>query len=81
LNDPVGGFVGTSVVISRRTHKAKVHEKFTATVREAFGRFPGRLFSYVGLLFKIDVSEWVVFENWGNAIDMVRQGVELALSG
>ena len=75
------GFVGTSVVISRCTHKAKVHEKFTATVREVFGRFPGGFFSYVGLLFKIDVSEWVVFEDRGNAVNMVRQGVELALTG
>jgi hypothetical protein len=33
------------------------------------------------LLFKIDVSEWVIFEDWGKAIDMVRQGVKLALSG
>jgi len=33
------------------------------------------------LLFKIDVSEWVVFEKREKAINMVRQGVELALSG
>jgi hypothetical protein len=39
------------------------------------------LFPYVGLLFKIDVSEWVVFEDQGNAINMVWQGVELALTG
>jgi hypothetical protein len=70
-----------SVAISRRTHKAKGHEEFTAAVREAFSGFPGGLFPYVGLLFKIDVSEWVVFEDRGNAIDMVRQGVQLALTG
>jgi hypothetical protein len=29
----------------------------------------------------MDVSEWVVFEDRGNAIIMVRQGVELALTG
>ena len=27
------------------------------------------------------MSEWVVFEDWGKAIDMVREGVELALTG
>jgi len=70
-----------SVVICRRTHKAKVHEKFTAAVGEAFGRFPGGLFPYVGLLFEIDVSERVVFEDRGVAVNMVRQGVELAFTG
>jgi hypothetical protein len=62
-------------------HKAKVHEKFTAAVREAFGRFLGGLFPYVGLFFKVDVSEWVVFEHRGNAVNMLRQGVELAFAG
>ena len=62
-------------LLGRLRHKAKVHEKFTAAFGEAFDRFSGGLFPYVGLLFKIDVSERMVFEDWGDAVNMFRQGI------
>jgi hypothetical protein len=77
----VGVLVGALVVVVRRTHETEVHVKFTAAFGEAFGGFLGGLFPYVGLFFEVDVSKRMVFKDRGSAIDMFRQGVELAFTG
>jgi hypothetical protein len=81
LDDPVSVLVGVPVVVMGRTHKAKVHEEFTAAFGEAFGGFSDGLFPYVGVFFEINVSKRMVFKDRGDAVNMFRQGVELAFTG
>ncbi len=77
-NNPISCLVRAFVVVARRAHKPKVQEEFTTASWESFGFFPRRLLPYVGLLFKVNVAEGVVFKDWWGAIDVFREYVELA---
>ena len=44
-------------------------------------RLLGSLFPDVGLLFKVDEPEWMIFKHRWDASDIAREGVELMYPG
>jgi hypothetical protein len=65
------------VVFSRRPYEPEIHVELSATSRNAVSCPSCSLFANVGLLLKVNVTEWVVFEDWRGANDVEREDVKL----
>ncbi len=65
LYDSVQELVGPFVILSGHPKQTKVHEKFAAIDWHLGSQFVTRLFSYVGLFFKVDMSKWMMLSIGG----------------
>jgi hypothetical protein len=50
------------IVLQRCMEESKIYEKLRATAWDAFRQLPGGLLTNVGLFFKINAAEWMIFE-------------------
>jgi hypothetical protein len=79
-DDLIKGLVWLFIVLRRCTEESKIHEKLRATAWDAFCQLPGRLLTNVGLFFKIDAVERMIFKGWGGAIDVAGKDVQLVFT-
>ncbi len=79
-DDLVKGLVGSFIVLQRCTEESKIHEKLRATAWDAFHQLMGGLLTSVGLFFKIDAAERMIFKAWRGAINMAGKDVQLVFT-